>query len=716
MVRILALILITGMLTACHAESWNNPYPQTEAEANVYYASFPEQPKTLDPARSYSSNEILFIGQIYEPPLQYDYLLRPYLLAPLTAEKIPEPVYLDKNNRMLSANTPLDVIAYSVYTVHIKPGIKYQPHPALATLDSNEAHHLLNTLSDFKSVGTRELIAEDYVYQIKRLAHPQLESPIFGLMSGYIVGLTEYQKTLQAAIAKLPKNGFLDLRQFPLEGVTVVDRYTYQIKIKGKYPQFIYWLAMPFFAPIPWEADYFYSRPGMEQRNITLNWYPIGTGPYQLLTNNPNREITLVKNPYFHGELFPSVAESTDKAAGFIKDAGKPLPFIDKFVFKLEKESIPRWNKFLHGYYDQSSISSDSFEQAIRVNEKGDPNLTPEMQRKNIRLQTSVATSSYYLGFNMLDDVVGGYSERARKLRQAIAIALDYEEYITIFLNGRGIPSQGPIPPGIFGHKEGKEGMNPYVYRWLNNKAQRRPLAEAKQLLSEAGYPNGREMKTNLPLILHYDVAVSGGPDEKSVLAWMRKQFAKLSIELQVRDTQYNRFQEKMRLGNAQIFFWGWSADYPDPENFLFLLYGPNAKVKFGGENAANYQNAEYDRLFEIMKNLPNGAERQAIIDQMLQIVRNDTPWVWAFYPKTFLLSHQWVSLLKPHEMANNTLKYLRIDPLLRAKERVEWNRPIVWPLIVLLLFVLLEIIPVVVRFWQKEHSTYRKRTHLFHR
>ena len=86
----------------------------------------------------------------------------------------------------------------------------------------------------------------------------------------------------------------------------VIDRYHYQIKIHGFYPQFKYWLAMPFFAPIPWEAIHFYSQQGMAEHNITLDWYPVGTGPYLLTENNPNRQMVLTRNPNFHGELYPT--------------------------------------------------------------------------------------------------------------------------------------------------------------------------------------------------------------------------------------------------------------------------------------------------------------------------------------------------------------------------------------------------------------------------
>ncbi len=384
-------------------------------------------------------------------------------------------------------------------------------------------------------------------------------------------------------------------------------------------------------------------------------------------------------------------------------DAGKPLPFVDKVVYNLEKETIPYWNKFLQGYYDVSAISSDSFDQAVRVGEGGEVGLTEEMAAKGIRLSTSVATSSFYLGINMFDPVVGGYSDEARSLRRALSIAVDYEEFISIFRNGRGIAAQGPLPPGLFGYREGAAGVNPYVYEWQDDRSRRKDIAEAKRLLAEAGYPNGVSRATGKPLVLYFDV-VGSGPDSKSMLGWFRKQLKKLNVQLQIRDTDYNRFQEKMRKGNAQLFMWGWNADYPDPENFLFLLYGPNGKSQHGGENAANYANPEFDRLFEQMKNMDNSPERQAIIDEMVDVARRDAPWLWGMHPKQFALYHSWYHNAKPNLMANNSLKYRRIDPAQRAQKRDEWNQPLFWPLWIMAVVFVLGTLPAVITYIRKEH------------
>lgn len=711
------------VLAGCGDSPWNNPYPAADSGRNIYYSSFSERPKHLDPVQSYSTNESTFTAQIYEPPLQYHYLKRPYTLIPCVAEEVPQPRYYDARGTRLPATAAAKDIVSTVYEIRIKRGIRYQPHPAFARNAGGELVYQSmsegdlagrNVLADFREQGTRELKAQDFEYQIKRLAHPRLHSPILGLMADYIVGLKDYARQLQDVNDNLAKSGnadaWIDLGKYPLAGVEVVDDYTYRIRLNGQYPQFLYWLAMPFFAPVPAEADRFFGQPGMVKKNLTLDWYPIGTGPYMLTENNPNRAMVLERNPNFHGEAYPAEGEQSDVAAGLLADAGKAMPFIDKLVFTLEKEGIPRWNKFLQGYYDASGIASDTFDQAVRVGAGGEAAVTDSMREQGIKLSTSVAVSTYYMGFNMLDPVVGGgpdekSRERARKLRQAISIAVDYEEYISIFQNGRGIPAQGPLPPGIFGMRDGKAGINPLVYTWDGEQAKRRPVEAAKKLLAEAGYPNGLDAKTGAPLVLYFDVTARGA-EAKSTLDWYKAQFAKINVQLEVRPTDYNRFQDKMRKGNAQIYEWGWHADYPDPENFMFLLLGAQSKVKSQGENASNYVNADFDRLFEQMKNMPNSPARQALIDRMLEILRWDAPWLWGFHPKDYALYHAWLTNLKPNKIAYNTVKFQRIDPQLREQQRRAWNQPLWWPFVLGVLALAALTLPAFAMWRRRERGT----------
>lgn len=712
--------MLSSLLGACDG-IWNSPYPPGQASEPIYYSSFAERPKHLDPVRSYSSNEAAFISQVYEPPLQYDFLKRPFELIPLSAETLPQVTHLDAKGEPLPQDVPAEQIAFTDYQVTIKPGILYQPHPAFArSEDGGYRYFPLQegalddrfALSDFDQSGTRELLADDFVYAVKRLAFAPNHSPLAGLMSEHIRGFQEFadRAAEQHEADQAAGVAWTDLRAIPMSGVEAIDRYTYRIRLSGSYPQFRYWLAMNFFAPMPWEAERFHAQAGMKERNLTLDWYPVGTGPFMLTENNPNLRMVLQRNPNFRGELYPSEGTPEQRAAGLLDDAGRPLPLIERAVYSLEKEAIPRWNKFLQGYYDASGIASDSFDQAVQIGEDGEPNLTEQMRERGIELDTAVETSIYYTGFNMLDPVVGGNPEdpedmaKARKLRQAVSIAFDWEEYISIFLNGRGEVAPSPLPPGIFGYRTGEAGMNRVTHRWVNGRAERLPIERARELLREAGYPEGRDPSSGGPLILYYDTAQTG-PGSKSMLQWYTKQLDKLGIELVVRATDYNRFQEKMLKGTAQMFSWGWNADYPDPENFYFLLFGPNGKVENRGENAANFSNSEFDVLFEDMKNLPNGAARQQVIDRMNDILREQAPWMFGFFPKSFSLHHDWYNNALPHQMANNTLKYKRIDAPRRAAEQAQWNRPVLWPIGLLLVLLVLSGIPAIRDYRARERS-----------
>ncbi len=249
----LFLFLCLLGLVGCDGGVMNNPYPALDEGKSILYSAFGERPKHLDPAQAYSENEYVFLAQIYAPPLQYHYLKRPYELIPLAAQALPRVHYLDKHRQPLPDTAPVADIAFSVYDIEIKANMRYQPHPALARNAAGQLrYHALtaedlrgvHTLTDFAESGTRVVTAADYVHQIKRLAHPQLHTPILGVMGEYIVGMKEFAHTLQTAVKKQPKT-FLEVASYPLAGAQVVDDTHYRVEILGKYPQFAYWLAMP---------------------------------------------------------------------------------------------------------------------------------------------------------------------------------------------------------------------------------------------------------------------------------------------------------------------------------------------------------------------------------------------------------------------------------------------------------------------------------------
>ncbi len=481
----------------------------------------------------------------------------------------------------------------------------------------------------------------------------------------------------------------------PIDGVRVEDELGLEIVLDDAYPQILYWFAMAFTAPVPWEAVATYHG---DDDSESFSEHPVGTGPFVLSRYDKRSRIVLRRNPLWYGVLhpewkapgatYPTEGAPGDAEAGLLDPAyvGRPLPFLSRIEFRRDKEPIPTFTKFMQGYYDASAVIKESFD---RVIQKGE--LSPDMRERGISLAKSVLPAIYYLGFNMEDPVVGSAGgERSRKLRQAMSLAIDSEEFLRLFANGRGIPAQTPIPPGIFGFDESYR--NPF----------RQPdLAKAAEILVDAGYPGGVDPATKRPLHLTFDV-----PDTATASLLQYQFYAnawrRLGLDVEIAATSYNQFQDKVRRGAYQIFTWGWVADYPDPENFLFLLWSPMARTRGGGPNTANFSNPRYDALFMRMKAMSDTPERLDIISRMRAILQSDRPWIENFYPESYALYHSWVRNEKPAGLSIPTAKYLDIDAADRALKRAEWNVPIRWPAWVLLGFGLLVAVPGVVTFFRE--------------
>jgi oligopeptide transport system substrate-binding protein len=719
-------------LTGCT----NNPYRPGESSEATYFTSYSTPPAKLDPANAYYSHEGAIIDQIYEPPFSYHYLKRPYTLIPLTATQVPEPVYFDKDGNRIEEEDPLpERVARAEYTIRIKPGIRYQDHPCFAQDASGAFVYGDVALEDIKAFdypsqfphqGTREVRADDYALQIRRMADPRTECPIYSTVKSYILGMEELHEAYKTALkAERTRRGEsaggqysqerserknpirLDYMAADFGGVQVIDELTYKIVLKRKYPQILYWMCMHFFAPVPQEALDFYAQPAMVEKQFTMRRCPVGSGPYFLESYRPNEMIVLRRNPNYHTDTYPTEGMPGDEEAGLLVDAGKQLPFIERQVLRIEKEAIPSWSKFLQGYYDDSGISSDVFDQAIQIVGTQDPTLSDAMMAKGIRLITDVEASFWYTKFNMLDDLVGGYTDERRALRQAISIVLDVNEYLDIFANGRGVASAGPVPPGIFGYRGGADGVNPHVDEWdpVLNRSRRQPLERARELMKKAGFPGGRTPDGS-PLTLYLDHASSGDPTFRSRLEWMQRKLDQIGVRIKERATELSRFREKLLQGNWQISGGGWLADYPDPENFLFLFYGPNSKAKHSGSNATNYESTEFDRLFLQMETMANGPKRQELIDKAMAVLQNDAPAVWDFHPVGYSLQHEWYRNVKPHQMLRKAaMKYRRIEPGLRVQRQEEWNDPVVWPVALLIALAAAAIIPAAVRAYRRERG-----------
>ncbi len=691
----------------------NSPYPAGAERENTLFYSFDERsPRYLDPTASYSNPESAYTMQVYEPLYGYHYLKRPYQLVPKAANAVVKPRYLDASGQVLADDAAGELVAESVYDIPVRPGMRYAPHPAFA-LDEHGQHryHSEHPLSadalgdkrspwDFDHQGTREVVADDFVYALKRHATTRIEAPVYAVFADYLLGLKDYADLVKREDAKLlaglPQDTrdkpFLDFRRWPLAGASAPDKHLLRIRLKGKYPQWNYWLALAFTAPVPWEADAFYAQPGMNERGLSLNQWPVGSGPYMMKTFVRDRLHVLVRNPHFRHDPYPCEGMPGDREAGLLDDCGKPMPFIDTLYVSLEKEKVARKEKFKQGYLDVPEIERSDWGVEFRSDTDDSEAVAAQFSQRGFQFPVSVDISNWYLGFNMLDPVVGqgatpAQAEKNRKLRQAVSIAIDWEEgYGRIFKHKGGVTAHSPLPPGLFGSREGQLGFhNPVTHRWVmdkdGGKPVRRSIEEAKQLLAEAGYPDGRDAVTGQPLVLNYDFQRAVTPEFKSENDWMAKQFAKLGIQLEIRATDFNQYQDKVLKGRHQIYWAGWFADYPDTENFMFLLYGPNAKSKANGENISNYENPEFDALYRQLQWRDDGPAKQAAIDRMVAMLQRDAPWSFGYISWGGLAFQPWVHNGKPSILIRDMAKYYRVDAATRVARQAQWNAPVRWPL-----------------------------------
>ena len=486
------------------------------------------------------------------------------------------------------------------YTIKLRKGIYFQDDKC------------------FPNGKGRELKADDVIYSFKRLADIKNRSTGWWIFNNRIVGLNEFR---EKSNSKEPTDYSMSV-----EGLKKLDDYTIQIKLTKPFPQFKYLLAMSFTAIVPKEAVEYYKEE--------FSRHPVGTGPYMLKEWLPNNKIVLVRNPDYWDEYYPSEGMPEDVKNGLLADAGKKLPFLDKVNYFIYKEANTLWLNFLKGNIDMCGIPMEYFSTVIDEN----GNLREEFVKRGIILTKEPSLDLTYIGFNMEDPVVG----KNKYLRLAIAYAYDVNYVIKYLYNNRAIRAKGPIPPGIFGYR--KDIKNPWVeYN----------VEKAKEYLKKAGYPDGKGAPT-----LYYDCAGNSAISRKFSDFFVQS-MNKIGLKVVVRNTTFPEFLDKLKNKKVQIFGGAWAADYPDPENFLQLFYGPNESP---GSNAFNYKNKKYDELYEKMAVMPNGKERQKVIDQMVNILIEDIPCIFCTHRVAYGLRYPWVKNYKRNEMASGTVKYLKID------------------------------------------------------
>lgn len=557
---------------------------------NIFKVALKDDVKTLDPANAYDSVSLDILPSIEETLLQYKYLEDQMVLEPLLADSLPE---YSKDG--LTA------------TVKIKKGVFFQDDAA------------------FKANGGkgREVKAADFIYEFKRLAIPAIQSQGSWIFEGKIVGFSEFEKKLQAAKPEEFKKVFDE----PIAGFVAKDDYTLEFKLTQPYPTLNYVLAMSFTAPVAFETAEAYA-----DKDGNLRDHPVGTGPFMLKSWETNQRVVLAKNPNYKG-TYPSTASEKLKAAGFLADAGKAIPFVDGLSFEIIKEEQPRLLKFEKGDLDNFELSKDTFRASmIDANQVRD-----DLKKKGVQVNYEDSLVMFYVTFNMKDKLL-----QNKYLRQAISSAIDREKWIDTFDKFKGTKQDQLCPPGLADRVDGSKLK--YDFN----------LAKAKELLAKAGYPEGKGLPT-----LNFDFR---GADTK--YRQMGEMFVQMlgavGIKINPILNTFPAYLEKAKQGNLQIALGGWTFDYPDVENGYQLLFGPN---KSPGPNDSNYENAVLDGFYKKLAVLPAGAAgRKGFVKEAEELIQEESPWAYGYFQKIYRLSQARVKNYRVAEVIQNKYKYVRID------------------------------------------------------
>ena len=568
--------------------------------AKILHIAFPIAETSFDPAFASDAASDSIIDNVFDTMLDYDYLARPVRLVPRALEAMPA---VEDGGR--------------TYVCKVRRGIFFTPDPA------------------FKG-KRRELTAADFAYGIERILDPAVKSPWLWMFEGKIVGGDE-------ARARAMKTGHFDYDR-PIAGLEVVDRYTLRIHLTTPDLRFPYALAVPNVAA--------QAREVVEAYGNDIGAHPVGTGPYMLGEYRRSTRIVLVANPGFRETTYkpagPIPATSQPVAAAL---EGKRLPLAGRIEISVIEEGQARWLAFLKGEVDTlDSIPVDFVDQAL-----DDGKLKPALAARGIVHDILIRPNTYWTYFNMKDPVVGGYTPAKIALRRAIAMGYDVGSLIRVLLKGRAIPANGPIPPDIAGYDPA-----------LKTDAQIYDPAAARALLDHFGYKDidgdgYREMPDGKPLtIVRWSTPDSGSRQGDEL--WKRNMDA-IGIRMVFRQDRVPELRKMARLGKIQTRGDGWNADYPDAENFMQLLYGPNGAQ----ENNAQFDLPEFNRLFEQARSLPDSRQRTQLFDRMTQIAIAYAPWRLTFHLIADSLRQPWIGNFVPHPIRSDSWEYLDVDPALRA-------------------------------------------------
>ncbi len=550
---------------------------------------------SLDPQFSADAGSDGIIDHLYDSMLDYDYLARPMKLVPRTLEAMPN---VEDGG--------------ATFVFKLKRGIFFTPDPA------------------FKG-KPRELTAGDQAYALKRLLDPAVKSPWLWLIEGKILGADELR-------AKAQKSGKFDY-DAPIAGLEVVDRYTLRIRLKQPDLRLLYVFAVPNTAAV--------AREVVEAYGADFGAHPVGTGPYLLGAYQRSAKIELVANPGFRETTYVPAGAVPPEAmpiAAALK--GRKLPLAGRIHITVIEEGQAVWLAFANREIDiLERLPSEFVEQAI-ANGK----LRPDVAAKGIRHSVLLRPNTRWTYFNMEDAVVGGYTPEKIALRRAIGMGYDVDEYIRVILKGRGVPAAGPIPPDVVG----------YTARPTTT-AQNYDPAAARALLDRFGYKDRdgdgyREGPDGKPLVLERwsaPTSLARQEDEQ----W-KKNMDAIGLRIVFKKDRLQELRKIARQGKIPMRTDGWNADYPDAENFMQLLYGPNV----GQENHARFSLPEYDQLYDAAHRLPDSPERNRLFDRMTDLMLAYAPWRLMEHRIEDHLVQPWVRNYQPHPVRTALWRYVDIS------------------------------------------------------
>ena len=587
----IALFCLVGFLFfACTKKEEGKP--AATATEKIFKFSLDGAPTTLDPTQAATMYSNALVASIYDQLYEYHYLVRPFKIKPNLAVALPE-VTSDKKT----------------YTIKIKPGVFFTDDPG------------------FPGGKGREVVAEDFVYSIKRHFDPKNTSQGVYLWQDKIVGVEAWKKA----------GANYDL---PVEGLTALDATTIQIKLTKPYPQLIYTLATGFASIVPKEVVTHYGRE--------FGLHAVGSGPFKLVSFNTQKAI-LDRNPQYRDEVMDleGYDEKEHGLYGLGALAGKKIPFVDRVEVHFMEEASTRWNSLTKG--GEIQFGRVYTEQQDSVMESIEPlKLKPDYaQRYHVKKQSFFGNE--YTAFNM-DDKRIGYSsnpaqnEKNKALRCAMRKSYDWSIKKKEFFHGMADITPGIIPVGA-------DGYDPNL---STESVTADPLA-AKAMLEKAGWK-----ESELPLIEVHDVGSVRNTQYFEIFraALVKAGFSKNKVK-HVAYATFGDANKAMKEKKSMVMPYGWGMDYPDAENILALFYGPNSSP---GSNASNYNNPEYNRLFEEASVLLPSPERSEIYKRLNKMIIEDCPMIGSFAPQVLYLWEKKVTLYYEYYVIGNLLKYVDVN------------------------------------------------------